>query len=320
MAKPGLLQVGPYPTWDQEPLDAAFDIVRLFDDAGASLSAEARTAVLAEHGHKIKAIAARADMAAGAELINACPNLEIIAVYGVGCDAIDVALAESRGILVTNTPDVLNGDVADLAIGMWLMLQRRMAGAEAWIRNGDWASKGAYQITRQAHQRRAGILGLGRIGATIARRLVGFDMDIAYNAQSDKGIDWTYHADVVTLAQHSDVLFVAAVANEDTRQIVNAEVLRALGPEGVIINITRGQNIDEEALLTALETGGIAGAGLDVFEGEPHVNPRFLALENVVLQPHVGSATIETRKNMGRLMRNNLTAHFEGRPVLTPVW
>ena len=319
MSKPGLLQVGAYPEFDREPLEAAFDIVRMYDEIGNPLKGEARTAILTEHGANIRAIATSGNLMADAEMINACPNLEIIAVNGVGYDGVDIKLAEERGIRVTNTPDVLNGDVADCAIGMWLMLQRKMAPAEAWARSGDWAAKGGFPLSRQAYGRRAGVLGLGRIGAVIARRLTGFDMEIGYSARSDKGIDWTYHEDAVSLARASDVIFVASVANADTRHIVNAEVLRALGPDGVVINISRAQNIDEEALLDALESGAIGGAGLDVFEGEPHVNPRFASLSNVVMQPHVGSATIETRKGMGRLMLDNLTAHFEGRPLLTPV-
>lgn len=319
MAKPGLLQVGPYPEWDQEPLEAAFDVVRMFDDIGAPLTGEARTALLEEHGANIRGIATKGDLMADAEMITACPNLEIIAVYGVGYDGVDIKLAEERGIHVTNTPDVLTGDVADLAVGMWLMLQRKMTRAEAWARSGDWSAKGGFELSRQAYGRRAGVLGLGRIGAAIARRLAGFDMEIGYTARSDKGIDWTYHEDAVSLARASDVIFVASVANEETRHVVNAEVLRALGPDGAVINISRAQNIDEEALLDCLESNTIGGAGLDVFEGEPHVNPRFAPLQNVVMQPHIGSATLETRKGMGRLMRDNLTAHFEGRALLTPV-
>lgn len=319
MTKPGLLQVGAYPDFDREPLEAAFDVVPMFDDIGSPLTGEARTALLAEHGANIRAIGTRGDLMADAEMINACPNLEIIAVNGVGYDGVDIKLAEERGIRVTNTPDVLTGDVADLAVAMWLMLQRKMTRAEAWARSGEWGKKGAFELAQQAYGRRAGVLGLGRIGAAIARRLAGFDMEIGYTARSDKGIDWTYHDDAVALARASDVIFVASVANEETRHIVNAEVLRALGPDGAVINISRAQNIDEEALLDALESGAIGGAGLDVFEGEPNVNPRFAALDNVVMQPHIGSATLETRKGMGRLMRDNLSAHFEGRPLLTPV-
>ena len=319
MTKPVLLQVGAYPDFDREPLEAAFEVVTMFDAIGAPFTGEARAAVLAEHGPNIRAIGTRGDLMADAEMINACPNLEIIAVNGVGYDGVDIKLAKEKGIRVTNTPDVLTGDVADLAVAMWLMLQRKMTRAEAWARSGEWGQKGAFELARQAYGRRAGVLGLGRIGAAIARRLAGFDMEIGYTARSDKGIDWTYHEDAVALARASDVIFVASVANEETRHIVNAEVLRALGPDGAVINISRAQNIDEEALLEALESGAIAGAGLDVFEGEPNVNPRFAALDNVVMQPHIGSATLETRKGMGRLMRDNLAAHFEGRPLLTPV-
>jgi lactate dehydrogenase-like 2-hydroxyacid dehydrogenase len=189
------------------------------------------------------------------------------------------------------------------------------------VRSGDWAAKGMFPLTRKVSGTRAGILGLGRIGMAIGRRLQGFGIKIAYSARSAKpGAEgWTYVPDAVALAERSDHLFVALAATAETRHIINARVLQALGPEGTLINISRAANVDEAALLAALETGGIAGAALDVFEGEPQLNPGFLTAPNVLLQPHHGSGTIETRKAMGKLMRDNLTAHFAGQPLLTPV-
>jgi len=211
--------------------------------------------------------------------------------------------------------------VADLAVGMMLALSRGMIGAEAWARSGAWAAEGGYPLQRRVWGRRAGVLGLGRIGHSVARRLAGFDMQISYSARAPKpeAAAWSFVADPVALAAQSDVLFVTLAATSETRHIVGPEVLKALGPEGMLINVSRAANIDEEALLTALETGMLGGAALDVFEGEPALNPRFTALPNVLLQPHHGSGTVETRRAMGQLLRDNLTAFFAGQPLLTPV-
>lgn len=313
MTKPQILQVGAYPEWDQGPLDQAFTMHRYFE-------AEDRAAFLASVGPQVQAIATRGDLGASAALIAACPQLEVISVFGVGYDAVDMAACRARGIRVTNTPGVLNGDCADLAVGMMLCLARGMVGADAWARNGAWARAG-YPLQRRVWGQRAGILGLGGIGTEVARRLQGFGMDIAYTARSAKSTpaDWTFVADPVALAARSDFLFVTTLANASTRHIVNAAVLKALGPQGMLINISRAQNIDEAALLEALEDGTLGSAALDVFEGEPNLNPRFTRLPNVLLQPHHASGTVETRKAMGKLMRDNLLAHFAGQSLLTPV-
>ncbi|GAA2814801.1 lactate dehydrogenase-like 2-hydroxyacid dehydrogenase [Aminobacter aminovorans] len=250
-----------------------------------------------------------------------CPNLEIVSVYGVGYDAVDVDFCRARGIRVTNTPDVLTNDVADLGVAMMLCQSRGVIGAEAWVRDGSWASKGLYPLKRRVWGRRAGILGLGRIGFEVAKRLEGFGMDIAYSGSKPKtyaeGMEFV--ADPVALADRSDFLFVTLAATPATRHIVGREVIRALGPDGMLINISRASNIDEEALLDALESGALGSAALDVFEGEPKLDPRFLALSNVLLQPHHASGTIETRKAMGQLLRDNLLAHFAGMPLPTAV-
>ncbi len=314
MDKPHVLQMGAYPDWDMPPLEARFVIHRLFEAAD-------RAAMLAEVGPKVRAIATRGDLGASAEVIAACPQLELIAVNGVGYDAVNLEAARARGIRVTNTPGVLDGECADIAVGMMLALARGMIGGDAYTRSGDWAKKGPYPLQRRVWGRRAGILGLGRIGMELGRRLQGFGMKISYLARSPKPVPegWEFIADPAELAAASDFLFVTALANPSTRHIVNARVLQALGPRGMLFNISRAQNIDEAALLDALEAGAIGGAGLDVFEGEPEVNPRFTALNNVVLQPHVGSATVETRVAMGKLMLDNMVAHFSGQPLLTEV-
>ncbi len=314
MSEIEILQVGPYPAWDEERLNANFTMHRYFEAAE-------KTSFLRDNVAGIRGIATRAELGASRAMINALPKLEIISVYGVGYDAVDVSAARERGIRVTNTPDVLTKDVADLGVGMLLAQARGMVGADAWVKSGDWASKSLYPLTSRVHGKRVGILGLGRIGFEVARRLTGFDMDIAYNATAPKDVakDWTFIADPIELAARSDFLFVTLSASSETRHIVNRDVIQALGPHGMLINISRASNIDEDALLDALENKTLGSAALDVFQGEPKLNPRFLTLDNVLLQPHMASGTLETRKAMGALVFDNLSAHFEGRPLPTPV-
>jgi lactate dehydrogenase-like 2-hydroxyacid dehydrogenase len=314
MTKPSVLQVGPYPDWDQIPLEEAFAMHRYFE-------APDKTGFLADVGFNIRGIATRGDLGADRTMIDACPNLEVVSVYGVGYDAVDLSACKERGIRVTNTPDVLTKDVADLGVAMMLAQTRGILGAEQWVRDGNWVSRGSYPLTSRVWGKRAGVLGLGRIGHELAKRLSGFDMEIAYCdvAAKDFAPDWTFIADPVALARHVDVLFVTLAASEATRHIVDRNVIEAVGRDGMIVNISRAANIDEDALLDALESGALGSAALDVFEGEPALNPRFLNLPNVLLQPHHASGTVETRKAMGKLVRDNLSAHFSGQPLLTPV-
>ncbi len=314
MTKPDILQVGYYPEWDQGPLDATFTMHKYFE-------AEDKAAFLAKVGPKIKGIATRGELGADKAMLDACPNLEVVSVYGVGYDAVDVGACAARGIHVTNTPDVLTNDVADLGVAMMLAHSRGMIGASQWVRDGSWVSKGLYPLQSRVWGKRVGVLGLGRIGYAVAKRLAAFDMNVAYSASSPKDTpeDWTFIQDAAALAEHSDFLFVTLAASAETRHIINADVLKALGPNGMVINISRAANIDEEALLTALEAKTIGGAALDVFEGEPDLNPRFLALDNVMVQPHHASGTYETRKAMGKLVHDNLVAHFANQPLLTKV-
>ncbi len=314
MSKPHLLQMGKLPEWDEGPLADTFVVHRLFETPDSA-------AFLAEVGPSIRGIATRGDLGADAAVIAACPALEIVSVYGVGYDAVDLDACLARGIRVTNTPDVLTDDCADLAVGMWLALSRGMVEAERYARSGDWAARGGYPLQHRASGKRAGVLGLGRIGQAVAQRLAGFGMEIAYSARSPRpGLPgWQYIPDAHALAEWSDVLFVTLAATDETRHIVDGGVIAALGPEGLLVNISRARNIDEEALLDALEARSLRGAALDVFEGEPRLNPRFTRLDNVLLQPHHASGTYETRRAMGQLMRDNLTAHFAGWPLPTPV-
>lgn len=314
MSKPELLQIGPYPEWDQAALDESYVVHKYFE-------ADDKAALLAEVGPNIRAIATRGELGADADLIAALPKLEIIAINGVGYDAVDLDAAKARDIRVTNTPGVLTDDVADLGVALALAVSRGVVGGEAWARSGNWASEGLYPLQHKVTGKRAGVLGLGRIGFEVAKRLAAFNMEIAYSdiSAKDYAPDWEFIADPVALALRSDFFFVTLSASAETRHIVNKEVIEAVGPDGILINVSRASNVDEEALLDALESGKLGSAGLDVFDGEPNINPRFVALDNVLLQPHQASGTIETRKAMGQLMRDNLTAHFAGQELPTAV-
>jgi len=314
LAKIDILQMGPYPSWDIELLQKSFQLHPYFE-------ADDKAAFIAERADAIRGIATRGELGASRELIDALPHLEVISVYGVGYDAVDLDAAKARGIRVTNTPDVLTKDVADLGIAMMLAGARGVIGAEQWVRSGNWGNQGLYPLQTQVSGKRVGILGLGRIGYEVAKRCAAFDMEIAYSdlGPRDFAKEWTYIEDPAELAAQADFFFVTLTGGPATRHIVSAAVIKAVGPQGMIINISRASNIDEAALLKALEDRSLGYAALDVFEGEPQLDPRFLALDNVLLQPHHASGTIETRKAMGRLVCENLEAHFAGRPLPTPV-
>ena len=307
------LAIGAYSESDIAGLKAAFDPIFLdtpADLAGVDASKRASIHALAFKGHT----------AFGGAEMDLLPDLTLIANYGVGYDAIDIPAANARGIKVTNTPEVLNDDVADIAVGMLLMQVREMTQAADWARSGQWKTGGEYRLNRKFSGGRVGIVGLGRIGREIANRLAAFKMDIHYYARSEKETpNWTYHADPVSLAGAVDYLIVALVGGPDTAKFVSREVIAALGPRAIIVNISRGSTINEDAMLEALEDGKIGGAALDVFLNEPNINPRFYDLPNVVIQPHQGSGTVETREAMAALQRDNIHALMKGAALITPV-
>lgn len=312
MSKPEVLMIGPYPAWDMEDLDSRYVIRRLWE-------AKDRDAFLAEHAGGIRAIATRGELGASADLMKRLPKLEIVSCYGVGTDAIDLRFARENGIRVTNTPDVLTEDVADLGMALMLAAARQLPAGDAHVREGHWVN-GNMHLTTRVCGKRVGVVGMGRIGAAFARRAAGFDCAISYFARTPKPeLPYAFVGDMVALARQSDFLVVTLAGGEGTRGIVSAEVIEALGPDAIFVNISRGTTVDEAALLDALEQGRIRGAGLDVFLNEPAIDPRFIGLRNTVLQPHHGSGTVETRQAMGRLVRENLAAHFSGAPLLTPV-
>jgi hydroxypyruvate reductase len=292
-------------------LDDAFTVHRLWQ-------AKHHAAFFAEIGDRARAIVTGA-YPVTAELIDALPKTEIIATQSVGLDHIDLKAAQARGIAVTNTPDVLTDDVADLGMALLLAVARRIVVGDRHVRNGLWLKSGL-PLAGKVGGTTLGILGLGRIGLAIARRAEAFGMTVVYHGPRPKAdIPYRYDADLAAMARASDYLMVSCPGGAATRHLVTAEVLAALGPAGVVINVARGSVIDEEAMVKLLVEGKLGGAGLDVFADEPRVPEALFALDNVVLQPHVGSATHETRGAMGQLVVDNLKAHFAGRPLLTPV-
>jgi hydroxypyruvate reductase len=267
----------------------------------------------------VRGIVTNGYLGPSAELIDRLPKLEIIAAVSVGTDTIDVEHARSRGIAVTNTPDVLNNDVADLAIALMIMTARRLVASDRHVRMGKWP-QGYYPLTARASGKRVGMLGMGRIGKEIARRAEAMYNSVAYHSRSPvAGVPYRYYDDLVALARDSDFLVAIVPGTPQTQGIVSRAVLEALGPDGIFINVARGSVVDEAALVELLQDGRLGGAGLDVFEHEPMVPEALFAMDHVVLQPHVGSATLETRQAMSQLVLDNLDAHFAGRPLLTPV-
>lgn len=287
----------------------------------ACLSIERADAALLSPEDRARVAGIAAMTTISAEFIDAFPALAIIANFGVGYDAVDSMHAAERGIMVTNTPDVLSDEVADTTIGLILNTLREFPKAEAYLRAGRWPKEGPYPLTRLTLRgRTAGIFGLGRIGMAIARRLEGFGIPVRYHNRNRRtDVSWPWHESLVDLARAVDLLICVAPGGAGTEKAVDAAVLSALGSDGVFINVGRGSSVDQAALIEALEAGTIAAAGLDVFADEPHVPERLLALANACLLPHVASASTATRNAMADLCVDNLVAWFDGRPVLTPV-
>ncbi|PKR55178.1 2-hydroxyacid dehydrogenase [Thalassospira marina] len=279
-----------------------------------------RDALVASVADRVRLVMTTASVGIPAGLIEKLPKLEVITSFGVGYDSIDVAACTARGIRVTNTPDVLNDDVADTAIMLMLATLRRLVVGDRWARSGNWSKNGPMPLTTTLNRKKVGIVGLGRIGKAIASRAEPFGVELGYFGRSEQGdVSYQYFNDLLKLADWADVLVVACPGGEATRNLIDMNVLRALGPTGYVVNIARGTVIDEPALITALRDGIVGGAGLDVFHNEPHMNPAFADLDNVVIYPHHASGTVETRDAMGQLVVDNLVAFFAGKPLITPV-
>ncbi|KOC88350.1 2-hydroxyacid dehydrogenase [Winslowiella iniecta] len=253
------------------------------------------------------------------ELIAALPNLALIAVFGVGYDGVDVVAAREHQVAVTHTPGVLTDDVADLAMGLMLATSRQIVAAQQFIQQGGWA-QGGYPWTRKVSGSRLGIVGLGRIGMAVAKRAQGFDMSIAYcNRTPLADAPWHYQPDLLTLAQQSDYLLLCTPGGASTRHLINRPVLDALGKQGTLINISRGSVVDQQALIAALDEGTLGAAGLDVFDDEPRVPEALQNRANVVITPHIASATWSTRQAMSQRVLDNVRAYFAGHPLVTPI-
>lgn len=309
MPNADVIVTAPLPPFLYDPLRADY---RCHDYAKAA----DKTAFLAEYGGIVRGLVQGGGTVTPASLLDALPKLEIISVFGVGYDGVPVDYCRKRSIKVTNTPDVLTDDVADVAVALVLMTGRGFVRANRFVHAGEWLRQGP-ELTTKLAGRTAGILGLGRIGKAIAQRLSAMGMQIAYAGRKPQDVPYRFIADLKALAAASDFLIVACPGGAATRNIVNAEVLAALGKKGTLVNIARGSIVDEPALATALANGTIKAAGLDVFADEPNIPPALLAMDNVVLLPHVGSATQETRKAMGDLCKANLDAWFAGKPLPT---
>ena len=304
-----LINVGRLPPALEARLAQSYDLTTLAEEADSA-------AYLAVHGGEFEALVTSAATGVDVALLAALPRLRVISNFGVGLDKVDVAAAHARGIALGYTPDVLNDCVADIAFGLMLDAARGMSAADRYVRRGDWL-KGPFPLARKVSGARLGLVGLGRIGRTIAQRSSGFEMPVRYHSRRPvDGVAWVHEPSLLELARWADFLVIITAGGPATRHLVNAEVLDALGPDGFLINVARGSVIDEAALVQALADRRIAGAGLDVFEDEPRVPAALMALDNVVLLPHIASATRETRQAMADRVFDNLQSFFaEGRLV-----
>jgi lactate dehydrogenase-like 2-hydroxyacid dehydrogenase len=316
MAKPALLNTGPMMALIEEGTAKAFEVHRLHEAGDAQ-------ALLRKIGPDVRAICTGSHTGVKTDeaMMALCPGLKIIGNFGVGYDTIDVAAAAKRGVVITNTPDVLTEEVADTALGLLLSTVRELYQAEKWLRDGRWPKEGDYRLTAASlRDRKVGIAGFGRIGKAIARRIEAFGLEVSYYGRNPQpGVANRYYADLVAMARDVDTLVVVIPGGPATANLIDARVLDALGPRGILINVARGSVVDETALIAALKSHKILSAGLDVFVGEPKINPAFLDLDNVTLFPHVGSASIHTRGAMGQLVVDNLAAFAAGNPPKTPV-
>ncbi len=312
-SEPMVVQVGPVKPSLAEALKTEFNAVLMPDG-------DARADWLAEHAESVDYVVTAYNTGVGPELMAALPNLKGVIIFGVGYDSTDTEQARERGIVVSNTPGVLTEAVADLAVGLLIDTLRGVSRADRFVRAGRWAAGETFPLTREVTGAKVGILGLGRIGDAIASRMAGFDCEIAYHSRREvPGATYQYFGSPTELAAWSDVLVAVVPGGPATEKMVNDEVLEALGADGYLVNIARGSVVDQDALVRRLASGQLAGAGLDVFVNEPNVPAELLELDNVVLQPHVASATEQTRQTMAELVLENLRAAIAGRPLLTPV-
>lgn len=313
MSRPEVLQIMAMPERPQAEAERAFELLKLYEAAD-------REALLERAAGSVRAILTNGHLGADRALMARLPKLEIVGCYGVGVDAIDLAAAKDLGVRVTNTPDVLTDAVAELGVALLLDVARKVSFNDRYVRAGRWPIEGDPPLARSLAGRKVGIVGFGRIGRATAARLEPFGVELSYQGPTRKhDVVYPYYDDLVAMARAVDVLMITCVGGPATRGIVTRDAILALGADGWLVNMSRGFVVDEPALVDALVSGRLGGAGLDVFLNEPNVPPALLALDNVVLQPHQASATVETRGAMGMLTIENLKAHFEGRELPTPV-
>ena len=273
---------------------------------------------LSEIKTEVDAIAVMGGYKITPELMKGMPNLKIIACYGVGYDAIDINCAKSLGIKVTNTPEVLNDEVADTAIALMLCVYKKIVAADNFARNNSWA-KGEFPLTKKFTGTKLGIVGMGRIGKAIAKRAEAFDCEISYHSRNKKDVKYKYYSDLNALAKDVDTLCVITPGGKETEKLINKEILSSLGKNGVLVNVARGSVIDQDELIHFLENNLILAAGLDVYINEPNIPPKLINLENTVLLPHIASGTVETRNAMGQLVFDNIKNHFQNKPLISEV-
>ncbi|XP_016496346.1 hydroxyphenylpyruvate reductase [Nicotiana tabacum] len=308
----GVLMACSMSSYLEQELDKRFNLLRYWNFSD-------KKEFINNYSHLIRAVVGHAGAGAGAELIEALPKLEIVSSFSVGLDKIDLNKCKEKGIRVTNTPHVLTDDVADLAIGLMLAVLRRICECDRYVKKRLWKA-GDFKLTSKFSGKTVGIIGLGRIGLAIAKRAEAFGCLISYYARAEKpDTNYKYYPTVVQLATNCEILVVACALTPESRYIVNHEVIDALGAKGILINIGRGPHVDEKELVSALLDGRLGGTGLDVFENEPEVPEQLFGLENVVLLPHVASGIKEMRKEMADIVIGNLEAHFQNKPLLTPV-
>ncbi len=314
MKNRAVLQVGPLMPTVEDAIVGDYGALRLPD------STNGQEEFLRRHGESFEVAVTSGKVGVGTDLMRDLPNLRAVVNFGVGYDSTDVHQAAKRGIAVSNTPDVLNDCVADTAVALYLDVLRGTSAADRYVRRGDWLNTGNFPLATKASGKRVGILGLGRIGKAIARRLEGFDCTISYHSRRKvAGVSYEYAPSPRDLAAGCDVLIVAAAGGPGSTRLVDSDTIEAIGPDGYLINIARGSVVDEEALVEALLAGRLAGAGLDVFADEPNVPQDLIALDNVVLLPHLGSGTQETRAAMAELTLANLRSFLTTGSVLTAV-
>lgn len=310
--KPNLLLIGSVSGRMQDRLGAEFTLHFLSEINDLA-------AFLAETGPSVEYVVTNGHDGIRTEIMQGLPNLKVISSDGVGYDVIDANACAARGIFVTHTPNVLNDEVANTAILLWLATSRKLVQADKYLRAGRWLTEGAFPLTRSVQDRTVGILGLGRIGQAIADRLTMFNSTIVYHSRTKKDVGYIFYDNLTEMAADCDVLICITPGGKETRGIVNTEVMNALGHDGILVNVSRGSVVDEPAMVAALQEGRLGGAGLDVFDKEPIVTEALFEMDNVVLQPHVGSATVETRQAMGDLTCDNLIQFKTDGTTVTPV-